>query len=81
MGLNVQIVIDCRDPDSLAGFWAAALGFEKQWSWDEATTDDMLEGPRGCHAMAAMDGPVPLRQRRRPPTAGQNCRTSASNTM
>ena len=44
MGLNVQIVVDCRDPDFLAGFWAAALDYEKQWSWDEATTQDMLEG-------------------------------------
>ena len=44
MGLNVQIVVDCRDPDFLAGFWAAALGYEKQWSWDESTTQDMLEG-------------------------------------
>ena len=44
MGLNVQIVVDCHDPDFLAGFWAAALGYEKQWSWDEATTQDMLEG-------------------------------------
>ena len=30
MGLNVQIVVDCRDPDFWAGFWAAALGYEKQ---------------------------------------------------
>jgi hypothetical protein len=44
MGLNVQVVVDCHDPDSLAGFWANALGFEKQWSWDEATTQEMLEG-------------------------------------
>jgi glyoxalase superfamily protein len=44
MGLNVQIVVDCSDPDFLAGFWAAALGYEKQWSWDEATTQDMLKG-------------------------------------
>jgi hypothetical protein len=44
MGLKVQIVVDCRDPDSLAGFWAGALGFEKQWSWDDATTQEMLDG-------------------------------------
>ena len=44
MGVTLQVVVDCRDPDSLAAFWAAALGFEKQWSWDDATTRDMLEG-------------------------------------
>ena len=30
MGLNVQIIINCRDPDFLAGFWATTLGYEKQ---------------------------------------------------
>jgi catechol 2,3-dioxygenase-like lactoylglutathione lyase family enzyme len=26
---NVDIVIDCRDPDALIDFWAAALGYRK----------------------------------------------------
>jgi hypothetical protein len=44
LGLKLQVVVDCRDPDALAGFWADALGFEKQWAWDEATTQEMLDG-------------------------------------
>jgi hypothetical protein len=29
MSKSVQVVFDCRDPDSLATFWAEALGYEK----------------------------------------------------
>src|SRR5579863_5067639 len=28
MAAKFQIVIDCRDPARLSGFWAAALGYE-----------------------------------------------------
>ncbi|MFZ0217774.1 MAG: VOC family protein [Candidatus Dormiibacterota bacterium] len=38
---GIQIVFDCHDPDALASFWAAALGYEKQWSWDEGTVREM----------------------------------------
>jgi predicted enzyme related to lactoylglutathione lyase len=31
MPTRVQIVIDCADPDSLIGFWAAALGYEVEF--------------------------------------------------
>lgn len=40
-GPGIQIVIDCRDPDSLASFWAEALGYQKQWTWDEETVKEM----------------------------------------
>src|SRR5689334_14446635 len=30
MTVSVQITIDCADPDRLARFWAAALGYELQ---------------------------------------------------
>ena len=30
MATSVQIVFDCADPDRLASFWAAALGYKKQ---------------------------------------------------
>jgi hypothetical protein len=30
MATSVQVVIDCADPDALAHFWAAALGYELQ---------------------------------------------------
>ena len=29
--VRVQVVIDCHDPNALADFWAAALGYVKQW--------------------------------------------------
>jgi len=28
--LPPQVTFDCADPDGLATFWAAALGYEKQ---------------------------------------------------
>lgn len=28
MGVRYQVVVDCADPDRLARFWAAALGYE-----------------------------------------------------
>ena len=30
MAVNFQLVIDCTDPDRLARFWAAALGYEPE---------------------------------------------------
>ncbi len=30
MAVSVQITYECADPDRLATFWAAALGYEKQ---------------------------------------------------
>ncbi len=38
---GIQIVIDCRDPDSLASFWAQALAYQKQWTWDQETVREM----------------------------------------
>lgn len=30
MAVQFQLVIDCTDPDLMAGFWAAALGYEPE---------------------------------------------------
>jgi hypothetical protein len=30
MAIPFQVTFDCADPDKLAGFWAAALGYKKQ---------------------------------------------------
>jgi hypothetical protein len=30
VGINFQLVIDCADPDRLARFWVAALGYEPE---------------------------------------------------
>jgi hypothetical protein len=32
---NVDIVIDCSDPESLAGFWAEALGYQKVGAFEQ----------------------------------------------
>ena len=41
MAVRFQIVIDCRDPEPLARFWAAALGYEfEPPPEDFATWDD-----------------------------------------
>jgi hypothetical protein len=39
----IQVVIDCQDPDSLATFWANALGYRKDWTWDPEQTRGMLD--------------------------------------
>src|SRR5262249_9620156 len=30
MGTSIQVTLDCADPDRVASFWAAALGYRKQ---------------------------------------------------
>ncbi len=30
MAVSIQVTFDCADPDRLATFWAAALGYQKQ---------------------------------------------------
>ena len=40
-GMPFQVVFDCRDPDALSSFWAQALGYQKQWTWDEETVREM----------------------------------------
>jgi predicted enzyme related to lactoylglutathione lyase len=44
MPAAVQVVIDALDPERLAGFWAAALGYTKDWTWDEETVTWMRDG-------------------------------------
>src|SRR5437588_2185285 len=53
VGVTVQVVIDCRDPNALAGFWADVLGYHKQWDCAEdpvapwcAVVDPEGRGPR-----------------------------------
>jgi hypothetical protein len=44
MATGIQVVIDCADPDRLAGFWASALGYKLQdppdgyATWEEFLT-------------------------------------------
>jgi len=46
VAIAVQVVIDCADPDRLAGFWAAALGYVVQppptgfASWEDFLRDN-----------------------------------------
>ena len=45
MPVAFQLVIDCADPDPLARFWAAALGYEREpppagfATWDDYWRD------------------------------------------
>ena len=47
MAASFQLVIDCAEPEPLARFWAAALGYELEpppagfASWDEYWRDSM----------------------------------------
>jgi hypothetical protein len=59
------VVVDCRDPEALAGFWCAALGWEAR----ERSPDDCEIAPPG----QPDKGPVPtlLFQRVADPTPGK----------
>jgi catechol 2,3-dioxygenase-like lactoylglutathione lyase family enzyme len=54
---NVQVVFDCADPERVARFWCAALGYELDWEWNDETTRWMLsegvpESDVGCRSAA-----------------------------
>jgi len=34
---KIDLIVDCADPDRLAKFWQAALGYEKVLHWDGET--------------------------------------------
>jgi hypothetical protein len=44
MAVRFQLVIDCADPDPLARFWAAALGYQLEPS-RSASLPGMTTGP------------------------------------
>jgi catechol 2,3-dioxygenase-like lactoylglutathione lyase family enzyme len=41
MPSNMQVVFDCADPERVARFWCAALGYELDWEWDDETIEWM----------------------------------------
>jgi predicted enzyme related to lactoylglutathione lyase len=61
-GMEVVTVLDCRDPVTLASFWAAALGYQAQRPGGPYLT---LTPPDG-------DAPVLLLQRVPEPKVGKN---------
>ena len=50
---GVQVVFDCADPDRLASFWAEALGYQKDWEWDDATVEWLLSNGLDRSAVGA----------------------------
>jgi hypothetical protein len=61
MAREIQVTIDCFDPDALAPFWAAALGYRLQeppgdfGSWDEALAAMGVPPERRNDASAVVD--------------------------
>lgn len=61
MATTVQVVIDCADPDKLATFWAAALGYKKQDppagfdSWEAWLTAEGIPESEWNSASAVVD--------------------------
>ena len=45
---NIEIVLDCLDPEALAPFWAAALGYKEQGHREPywALVPEVGDGPR-----------------------------------
>jgi Glyoxalase-like domain len=61
MATRVQVVIDCRDPDGLAMFWAEALHYKKQdppegyASWEDWLHEHGIPKSEWNRASAAVD--------------------------
>ncbi|HEX4357480.1 MAG TPA: VOC family protein [Pseudonocardia sp.] len=61
MAREIQVTIDCVDPDALAPFWAATLGYRLQeppgdfGSWDEALAAMGVPPERRNDASAVVD--------------------------
>jgi hypothetical protein len=82
MATGVQITFDCADPDRLATFWAAALGYEKQAppagyaSWPEFLAAQGIPEDQWTSASAVVDpagaGPRLFFQRVPEPKAVKN---------
>ena len=62
MATDIQVVIDCADPDRVATFWAAALGYVVQpppagyATWEEFLTSIGVPGDR-LHTRSAVVDP------------------------
>ena len=61
MATGVQVVFDCADPDRMARFWAAALGYKLQdpppgfASWEDWARDQGIPEERWNDVGAAVD--------------------------
>ena len=61
MATGIQVVIDCADPDRVARFWAAALGYKLQdppqgfASWDDWLQAQAIAEERRNDASAIVD--------------------------
>jgi hypothetical protein len=61
MAVKVQIVLDCADPDKLARFWAAALGYRLQdppagfGTWEDFLRAQGVPEPAWNDASAVVD--------------------------
>jgi hypothetical protein len=61
MATGVQVVFDCADPDALARFWAAALGYKLQdppegyASWEDWAREQGIPEDRWNEVSAAVD--------------------------
>lgn len=82
MATRVQVVIDCADPDLMAGFWSEALGYQVQpppngyTSWEELLTKMGVPENERHDASAIVDpegvGPRIFFQRVPEPKSGKN---------
>ena len=82
MATSVQVTFDCADPDRLATFWAAALGYQKQdppagyATWQEFLAAQGIPEDQWNAASAVVDpegvGPRLFFQRVSEPKASKN---------
>ena len=82
MASSLQVVVNCADPDRLATFWAAALGYKKQdppeghATWPEFLASMGVPESEWSSASAVVDpaggGPRLFFQRVPEPKAGKN---------
>ena len=56
-GVGLGLVLDCADPDRLAGFWAAALGYEHVGTFGKYAMLMARDRSRGRFELQAVPGP------------------------
>jgi predicted enzyme related to lactoylglutathione lyase len=54
--MRINVVLDCRDPDALVGFWEAALGYRLSETLDEYRILVPKEGQEGPVFMLSVSG-------------------------
>ena len=86
MAIRYQLVMNCADPDLMARFWAAALGYELEPPPEGFDTWDDWRRDKGCWDLGAAPTASSTPRAARPASGsryrrtGRRCRTGSTST-